>query len=239
MAGAFANFPIIHREVEAMIKGARINSSIGPEVFKECLVEAMEWYGVYKKGFDQKDLLPTAAYFAKLMLAKAGATKADGIWVCTNGLKKGRDRLEVKAEIEKIAKVEPYECMVDIYCCAGHRDPYRPLITMECEGFAGYSGEVRRSATPDSCDYLWDLFKLLMVPSPLRIFLAICAEKKMKDLQRLIDRDVKAYRNYRSPKDDVYAVVVPWAELEGKTIIVQRWSGRNSAGKRIPLTIGA
>ena len=57
MAEAFANFPIIHREVEAMIKGARINSSIGPEVFKECLVEAMQWYGVHRQGFDQKDIL--------------------------------------------------------------------------------------------------------------------------------------------------------------------------------------
>ena len=221
-----------------MIKGARINSSIGPEVFKKCLVEAMQWYGVYKKGFDQKDLLPTAAYFAQLLLVRVGASKRDGVWVCTNGLKKGRSRLMVKAEIEKIAKVEPYECMVDIYCCAGRKDPYRPLVTMECEGFAGYSGEVRRSATTDSCDYLWDLFKLLQVPSQLRVFLALCAEKKVEELQWLINRHVKAYRKYRSPKDDVYAVVIPWVELEGKTIIIQRWSGLKSAGKRFPLPIG-
>jgi len=32
---------------------------IGPEDFIECLGEAMRWYGVYKSGFDQKDLLPT------------------------------------------------------------------------------------------------------------------------------------------------------------------------------------
>lgn len=222
-----------------MVKGKNINTSIAPEVFKECLVEAMKWYGVYTKGFDQKDLLPTAAYLAKLLLVSAGASKRDGLWVCANGLKKGRHRLEVKREVEKIAQVEPWECMVDIYCCAGRKDPCRPLLTMECEGCAGYSGEVRKSATPDSCDYLWDLFKLLMVPSPLRIFLAICNEKKVNELQGLIHRDVKAYREYRKPEDQVYAVVVPGVKLEGKTIIIQRWSGRDSAARKIPLRIGA
>jgi len=221
-----------------MIESSSINSSIGPREFKECLVEAMKWYGVYKQGFDQKDLLPTAAYFAKLLLKKAGATKRESVWVCANGLKKGRGRRKVKAEIEKIAKVEPFECMVDIYCCRGGKDPYVPLITMECEGFAGYSGEVRRSATSDDCDYLWDLFKLLQVPSPLRIFFALCAEKKTEELQRLIDRHVKAYQGLRKSKDEVYAVVFPWVKLEGKTITVQRWSGKKSSGRNYTLPLG-
>ena len=239
MAEAFANFPIIHREVEAMIKGARINSSIGPEVFKECLVEAMQWYGVYKEGFNQKDLLPTGAYLVKFMLRKAGVSKRDGVWVCTNGLKRGRHRIEVKTEIEKIAKVDYYECMVDIYCCAGRKDPYTPLITMECEGAAWNSGEIKRSATSDDCDYLWDLFKLLQVPSPLRVFLALCAKKKVEDLQWLINRHVKTYREARKPNDVIYAVVVPWVKLKGKTITIQRWSGRDSAAQKFQLKIGA
>ena len=222
-----------------MIKGAKINSSIDPEVFGDCLVEAMEWYGVSKQGFDQKDLLPTAAYFSKLLLAKAGASKGDGVWVCINRLKKGRARLKVKAEIEKIAKVEPYECMVDIYCCAGKKDPYDPLITMECEGAAWNSGEVNRSATSDDCDYLWDLFKLLQVPSPLRVFLALCAEKKVEDLQWLIHRHVKDYRGSRKLNDVIYAVVIPWVKLKGKTITVQRWSGRNLSAQKFQLRVGA
>jgi hypothetical protein len=198
----------------------------------------MKWYGVYKPGFDQKDLLPTAAYFAKLLLKRAGATKREGIWFCANGLKKGRGRRKVKTEIEKIAKVEPFECMVDIYCCSGDKDPYTPLITMECEGFAGYSCEVSRSATPDDCDYLWDLFKLLQVPSPLRIFFALCAEKKTEELQRCIDKYVNTYQGLRSPKDEVYAVVFPWVKLEGKTITIQRWSGKKSSGRNYSMPLG-
>jgi hypothetical protein len=199
----------------------------------------MKWYGVYKQGFDQKDLLPTAAYFANLLLKKAGASKRDGVWVCANGLKKGRGRLKVRAVIEKIAKVEPYECMVDIYCCVGHEDPYKPLITMECEGFAGYSVEVGKSATSDSCDYLWDLFKLLQVPAPLRVFFALCAEKKMKALQGLIDRHVVAYRTLRKSTDVVYAVVIPPVRLKGKSLTVQRWTGRESICKQYPMKLGA
>jgi hypothetical protein len=145
----------------------------------------------------------------------------------------------VKAEIEKIAEVDPYECMVDIYCGAGRKDPYRPLITMECEGCAGYSGEVLKSATTDSCDYLWDLFKLLQVPSPLRIFLALCSKKKTGNLQRNINKHVRAYQNRRNSKDEVYAVVIPWVDLEGKTVIVQRWSGPKSTYKEYPMTLGA
>ena len=221
-----------------MIKSTNINPFIGPEVFKKCLAEAMQWYGVDKHGFDQKDLLPTAAYLSKLLLRKASVTKKDGVWVCVNGLNKGRGRLRVKTEIEKIAEVES-ECMVDIYCGIGRKDPYRPLITMECEGCAGYSGEVGKSASTDSCDYLWDLFKLLQVPSPLRIFLALCSEKKTGDLQRNIDKHVKAYQDRRNSKDEVYAIVIPWVDLEGKTVIVQRWSGRESTYKEYPMTLGA
>lgn len=220
-----------------MIKSASINSLIGPEEFKECLVEAMQWYGVYRHGFDQKDLLPTAAYLSTLLLRKAGISKKDRVWVCVNRLNKGRGRLRAKAEIEKIAKVDPYECMVDIYCGVGRKDPYKPLITMECEGCAGYSGEVGKSSTADSCDYLWDLFKLLQVSSPLRIFLALCSEKKTRDLQRNVDMHVKAYQERRDPKDEVYAVVIPWVVLKGKTIIVQRWSGPKSISQRYPVTL--
>jgi hypothetical protein len=162
------------------------------------------------------------------MLRRTGVSKRDGVWVCVNGLRRGRGRIDVKNEIKKFAKVDPYECMVDIYCCIGQKDPYKPLITMECEGAAWNSGEVKRSATSDDCDYLWDLFKLLQVPSPLRVFLALCAENKVADLQWLIDRNVKAYSGLRKPKDVVYAVVIPWATLKGKPITIQRWSGNKS-----------
>jgi len=211
-----------------MIKSTSINSLIGPEVFKKCLVQAMRSYGVNKAGLNQKDLLPTGASLVKSMLRRAGVSKRDGVWVCVNGLRRGRGRIDVKNEIKKFAKVDPYECMVDIYCCIGQKDPYKPLITMECEGAAWNSGEVKRSATSDDCDYLWDLFKLLQVPSPLRVFLALCAENKVADLQWLIDRNVKAYSGLRKPKDVVYAVVIPWATLKGKSITIQRWSGNKS-----------
>jgi hypothetical protein len=221
-----------------MSKNANINSLIGPEVFKECLAEAMQWYGVYKKGLDQKDLLPTAAYFAKLLLKKAGTTKREKVWVCANGLKKGRDRRNVKTEIKKIAKIEHYECMVDIYCCRGNKDPYVPLITMECEGCAGYSGEVQKSATSDNCDYLWDLFKLLQVPSPLRVFFALCSKKKTEALERLIDRHVNTYGNLRKSTDVVYAVVIPSVKLKGKSLTVQSWTGPKSTVQKYSMPLG-
>ena len=91
----------------------------------------------------------------------------------------------------------------------------------------------------DDCDYLWDLFKLLQVPSPLRVFLPLCAEKKVEDLQWLIHRHVKDYRGSRKLNDVIYAVVIPWVKLKGKTITIQRWSGRNMAAQRIPFRIGA
>jgi len=240
LANTFAECLQITREgKEIMIKSENINSFIGPEEFKECLAEAMKWYGVYKHGFDQRDLLPTAAYLVKFLLERAGFSKRHGAWVCVNGLKRGRGRTDVRKEIEAIAEVDPYECMVDIYCGVGKKDPFIPLITMECEGAAEFSGEVSKSATSENCDYLWDLFKLLQVSSPFRVFLALCAEKKTGELQRKICELVKGYRKHRNPTDVVYAVVFPWEKLDGETITVQRWSGRESICKEYPMALGA
>jgi hypothetical protein len=127
-------------------------------------MDAMNEYGVDKKGFYQTDLLPTGAILAGLILEPLKEREGNYVTACVSRLK-GR-RYAKSFLSARVHEIDRHECMVDIYCCEGTKDPCRPLLTMECEAATGHGRDVSASATSDECDYLWDLFKLLQVPSP-------------------------------------------------------------------------
>jgi hypothetical protein len=204
-------------------------NSLGIDRFGECLRKAMEWYGVDKDGFDQKDLLPTAAILAAEIIDVKNILSGDKKpQVCMNGMGKDSNREKARRYLKQRAKYYSEECMVDIYCYRHQADPFRPILTMECEGSDGHSVDVKDDASSLNCDYLWDLFKLLQVASPLRIFLAICRENKRSLLMKRVDATVRGYRqNILKNDDEVFAVIFPstkWKK-EKKNIRVQGWTG--------------
>jgi hypothetical protein len=195
--------------------------------FKKALIDATNWYGVDKAGFDQKDLLPTGAVLAGYLLDATGA-KDSGKYVTASVSKLRGDHGRKEAYkflIDRVHEIDPHECMVDIYCCEGEVDPFNPLLTMECEASSGHGRDLSRSATSDDCDYLWDLFKLLQVPSPLRVFLAITKQEKVEELERHIEKLVVEYASARKAEDEVFSVVFPDKSLDGKRTRIMRWSG--------------
>ncbi|TFG61291.1 MAG: hypothetical protein E4H32_07550 [Nitrospirales bacterium] len=198
---------------------------LGNDQFRECLERAMTWYGVDRAGFDQKDLLPMAAVLAAQI---TGVTKRPGEKkprICINGMEKDKNRKMAKKYLMRRIRVHPEECMVDLYCYSGQSDPFLPILTMECEGHAGHSKDVTPRASSETCDYLWDLFKLIQVPSPLRIFLAICTEKKRSLLEKQVGAMVRNYGDIlKRDCGEVFAVIFPETKLTGKTIMVQGWT---------------
>jgi hypothetical protein len=209
------------------------DKSLGIDKFGECLRKAMEWYGVDKNGFDQKDLLPTAAILAANIIDVNKNPTDKKPRVCINGMEKDGDREEARNFLKRRARVYSEECLVDIYCYRRQADPFRPIITMECEGSDGHSGNVKRDASSLNCDYLWDLFKLLQVASPLRIFLAICRENKRSLLMKQVDALVRGYRqNILKNDDEVFAVIFPSTKWKKENIRVQSWTGPHATRRQ-------
>lgn len=59
--------------------------------------------------------------------------------------------------------------------------------------YAGHARELARTGVPAQNDLLWDFYKLLMVPSPIRIFFSLCSEKYRPSLRAELDRMVAQY----------------------------------------------
>ncbi len=191
--------------------------------FALSLAQALEDYEVRTTGLDQRDLLPVAVILADRLvglLPRVLRKPRPTLYVA--GMDKYRNRKSVFKHLQHV-RSQNGGCMVDIYVCKGKRDPYRTVLTIEAEGFPGYSVGVRD--TSDSCDYLWDLFKLLQVPSPIRVFLAMTTVRNVAPLEQLMDWHVGQYRSNRRPRDLVFGAVIPFARLSRHVINVYRWKG--------------
>src|SRR3989304_8212468 len=200
-------------------------SSLGIDRFQDCLEKAMRWYEVDQAGFDQRDLLPTAAVLAAQILDIKRRPGEKRPRICINGLEKDKNRKIGKKQLMRRARVHDEECMVDLYCYTGKSDPFRPILTMECEGYAGHSKDVTQLASSETCDFLWNLFKLLQVSSPLRVFLAICTEKKRSLLEKRVETMVRGYGDIlKRDNGEVFVVIFPETKLTGKTVKVQGWT---------------
>jgi len=206
------------------------------ETFVECLVQAMHDYKIDKEGFAQKDLFPTAALLAGHLLKESAATGHTTI--CMAHMKKDNNRKWVARQLEKMGfEIEPYECLLDIYCCTAMQ-PYQTLLTIECEGACGQGKELTSKSTPEDSEILWDLFKLLQVPSPIRIFMNLCTEKNRRIdlLERKIDSMVNMYRKTPRAANETFSIVFPAGRLEGKEVNVYRWIASRSKPDMVPIT---
>ena len=82
------------------------------------------------------------------------------------------------------------ECVVDVSVYRSQLDPYIPLATAESEPV----GDKTPSSGDGRC--LWDLFKLLMWASPLRLFVLRAHPENLQALEQRIEDLVKCYAGY-------------------------------------------
>ena len=125
-------------------------------------------------------------------------------WLCASGISR------FGAE-DKVQNTRPYarEYMLDVTVYRGDSDPYTPLATAESEAYAEH--EARDSSSSDTSDYLWDFYKLLQVPSPLRVFIArVRGIERCKVLERRLEQFcTKYYCQCLSEGDRVFTLVLP------------------------------
>lgn len=124
-----------------------------------------------------------------------------------------------------------HECMVDVHVTQGDEDPYRTVLTAESEGYSGHAALLGKSTDND---LMWDLLKLLLLPSPIRLFVSLSSEKYHSTLLESTAEMVRKYADADSVRatDDVWAIQFPTGSLDKRSVLVARWGpGRH---KRAP-----
>lgn len=124
------------------------------------------------------------------------------------------------------------ETMLDVAVYRGSTDPYITLATAESE--ASHQHEVLDSSTTDTSDYLWDLFKLLQVPSPVRLYVARASGvKKCQILESRVEFVVKGYQECLREQDRLYSIVLPTASRDYSMLRCAGWVKQNSSLKEL------
>ena len=151
-----------------------------PDTSVEAVAKAAVWaarkYEV-QDGLVQDWLKPTTMFLLDRLLGEDLPASPNGLWLGVNNMHKDKDRLWARERSR--VYVEKGEVLVDFHYFAGEHLPYRTVLTGEGEG---HGPQVRhlaqmplpgRRAAWDDSGLVWDLWKLLLVPSPVRVFVTI------------------------------------------------------------------
>ena len=130
------------------------------------------------------------------------------------------------------------ESMVDVAVYRGETDPYATLATAESEAYCDHG--VSSASTSDTTDYLWDLYKLLQVPSPIRLFVArVRTLERCCVLEGRIEFLVKGYRGALREGDRVFSIVLPTAKHDYGSIQCSGWEHGRDAMMSLPAAVWA
>lgn len=129
-------------------------------------------------------------------------------------------------------RLYPHECLVDMNLMMGADDPYETLLTAESEGYAGHGQTVGEVLHAGDNDFLWDFYKLLQVPSPVRLMFTLCAERYQGALIRRLGELVNRYalvQGLLDPRSDIWSVSFPTSSMAATDVQVHRWGpGRHT-----------
>lgn len=163
----------------------------------------------------QRDLKALAVMTVD-QLANGMAPKQE-LWMCAN-----------RCTNIDLSHASPYkyECMLDVHLMRGRADPYETCITAEAEGYPGHYRHLAQSSGKkkdmENDDPLWDLFKLLAVPSPLRLFFALGSTRHWARVAEAFSDFADKYRE-RWKEGDLWLVYVPTAHLASESVRVMHW----------------
>lgn len=195
------------------------------ETIASCAASAAQRYQV-DGGLVQDWLKPTTLLLLDGLL---GETPAENLWAAVNNMQKNEDRIWA-GSLSRV-HVEPYEVLVDFHYFSGARTPYRTVLTAESEGYAPAVRHLANMKVPGPEEdwpnngLVWDLWKLLIVPSPLRVFTTVASATQYEVIARhfaaLLDRYADAV-----PADAPFALVCfdPDGTFDASARVA-RWAG--------------
>ena len=170
----------------------------------------------------QKWLKPTCVRIVDVLIPRLDGLGPHRPFICMNSMT-GR-RWPVRQQVRaSLVHADPYdhECLVDINVMVGDGNPYRVLLTAESEGYPQAHHRLYGQDWPTS-DYMWDLYKLLQVPSPVRLFVTLTSSKHHDILAERTDQLVSMYQEL-SGEDDIWAVQFPTASMQKEDTRVLYW----------------
>lgn len=182
--------------------------------------KAVDTYGVCD-GVDQRDLKPLSVLAVDYLTPKITRKKKPYISMNNMMYSKDKDRRWVSKNIKNLTEY-PYECIVDLYVMTGEDHPYQTILTVESEGFSGHARELAKGEIEEN-DMLWDLHKLLIVPSPIRLFVTRSSSLHHKILFTHTTRLVNAYANAIGKDTSIFVVQIPTASLRNEKALIAGW----------------
>lgn len=116
------------------------------------------------------------------------------------------------------------ECMVDINIMYADFHPYETLLTVESEGYEDHAVHLKKHGwESDENDMMWDLYKLLTVPSPVRLFVTRSSKNNQECLMESTQEMVGAYSGFLGDSI-VCAVQMPTEQLEDTPATMAVWN---------------
>jgi hypothetical protein len=179
----------------------------------------------------QTDLKPLSVLLLADLYDRCYGKRYKNVYFHVNAMKTDNDRKWVLRRIRKDFHVDPYECVVDFNIMRGKEDPFESLITGESEAYFQEAVALSRGDDDEENDMLWDLYKLLHYPSPLRFFVTLSSVKHHKILLRKTSQKISAYSKILG-SDDIFAVQVPTGRLSAHDCTVACWSGKYPGPRR-------
>lgn len=168
----------------------------------------------------QTDLLPVSVLAADHLLGTLAAVGRARPFICAAAMGRNADRQWVASNLLN-ATHYPYENMVDVCAMRGASDPYEVVLTMESEGWGQNGAHLAKKGATDNAA-LWDLYKLLQVPSPARIFVTRMADRHHEGLLAATAHLARVYEQAVTP-GDLFAVQIPSASLKTASALVAHW----------------
>jgi hypothetical protein len=172
----------------------------------------------------QTDLKPLSVLLLDELYVRCYGKRYKTVYFHVNAMKTDNDRKWVLRRIRKNFLLDPYECVVDFNIMRGKKDPYESLLTGESEAYSPEAIALSRGDDEEN-DMMWDLYKLLHYPSPLRFFVTLSSVKHHKTLLRKTSQKIYAYSKILGG-DDIFAVQVPTGRLSAHDCTVAHWSGK-------------
>ncbi|SHK16352.1 hypothetical protein SAMN02745216_02990 [Desulfatibacillum alkenivorans DSM 16219] len=198
----------------------RVKQNITIQKISSVFQWAIESYNVNR--IKQADLLPIVVLALDHLLPDVvGNRPQKDFSLCVSPMKKGSRPKKVKTQNSNIWSEE---CLVDINIMYGKTHPYETVLTAESEGYENHAVALQKKGwQDDNNDMMWDLYKLLMIPSPIRFFVTRCSRNNQECLYKSTKAMVGAYA-HKYPESIICTVQMPTAQLKNAPATVAIWA---------------
>lgn len=125
------------------------------------------------------------------------------------------------------------EILVD-FNVMGDQPPYQSVLTAESEGDSRQPARLFKNeklGTTDEDELLWDLYKLLVVPSPHRFFIVRSPIKFFPFVLHRVGQEIALYSGLAGKKTTFALILVPTGSLATHPVTMASWKPGALAGE--------